>query len=136
MDLSTDKSTAFIAGASYKDKKDRSEGTISAISFNRKLSVLCEKVLTEEKIQACTAMQRVIDKDDLVVGCYKHMFVIRYFDKNFTVLQKFKYVHSSKKIPLLFFLDVFSDLFLFKNRVFSVCRRDKYVSVLKLNKKV
>lgn len=95
MDLSVDKNTVFIAGASYKDKSGRSDGTLVALNFDKKLKILKETSLTEHQIQACTAMQRVADKDDLVVGCFKHMLIYRYEAKKFIMMQKLKYVHTS-----------------------------------------
>lgn len=103
MDLSVDKNVIFVAGASYKDKSGRSEGTIAALSFEKSLKVYKELVLKEEQIQACTAMQRATDRDDLAVGCYKHLLIIRYLDKKFRLLRKIKYVHSS--MNLMFFIN-------------------------------
>lgn len=68
-------------------------------------------------------MRRVRSKNDLVVGCYKHLLVVRYMtnQKRFTILKRIDNVHTN----------TFSDLVLFKNKVFSVCKKDQYVGVNK-----
>ena len=98
MDLSKDKSIAFVAGASHKDTNGRSEGVLAALDFKKKLSVLAEKKLTNEKIQACTAMVRAEQHNHLIVGCYKQMLIVDYADKEFTVLKRIENVHTSKVV--------------------------------------
>lgn len=89
---------------------------LCAVDFSKNLEVLCEQNLINEKIQACTAMRRVKDRNDLIVGCYKHLLVVRYLagEQRFTILKRVDGVHSN----------TFSDLVLFKNKVFSVCKKD------------
>lgn len=70
-------------------------------------------------------MRRIRQKNDLVIGCYKHLLVARYLDteKQFNILRKIENVHSN----------TFSDLAIFKNKVYSVCKKDGYVSVIKFD---
>ena len=70
-------------------------------------------------------MRRARNKNDLVVGCYKHLLVVRYQtdQRQFNILKRIDNVHSN----------TFSDLVLFKNKVFSVSKKDQYVAVNKFD---
>ena len=104
MELSQNKYVAFVAGASHKNSKGSTEGVIAALSFQKNLTVLCEQVLLKEKIKVCTAMARIPGKDDLVLGGYKDMLIVRYLEKRFTILTRIKLVHTSKFQKIQYFL--------------------------------
>jgi len=98
MEPSVDKRYVFCAGTTGKDKAGVSEGMLAAIKFDRSLAVVCEQRLDGVVAQACTAMKRFKNRDDLVVGCFKKILFVRFTGNKFDILNVVDNVHSSKEI--------------------------------------
>ena len=93
MEPSKDKSLIFLSG---KTKESLSYGIVAAIQFNAGLKMVTQRVLDEEVTKGCTTMKRFEDRDELVVGCYKHLIIIRYLRSSFEVLNIIEEIHTGK----------------------------------------
>ena len=60
------------------------------------MTLICEKVLTIEGLQAATAMKRMPNSDDIVLGCYRDILILRFTGDDFLVLNTIKDVHTGK----------------------------------------
>lgn len=96
LEPSIDKSIVFCAGSTEKDSNGFSQGVVAAIQFNQSMRLLSEKVLSLQNVQACTAMKRMPGVDDLVLGCFKHLLLVRFTGSSFVILNLIENVHSSK----------------------------------------
>lgn len=128
MEPSVDQQLVFCAGTTGKNNAGASSSMLAAITFDRNLRVIAEQVIDNPNIQACTAMKRFRGRDDLVVGGFKDMLIIRFTGAAFDVLSVVPDVHSSIIIFFNFFLDIFSDIWISSQMIYSVCRDDKYVA--------
>lgn len=95
MEPSVDKSLVFCAGTTGKDSSGFSNSILAAITFNNSLKVVNEQIINNPNIQACTAMKRFADRDDLVIGGYKDLLVVRFTGRVFDVLHVVPDVHTS-----------------------------------------
>ena len=96
LEPSVDNKIVFCAGSTEKTVNGASQGVVAAIRFESSMSLVREKVLPVPNIQACTAMKRMPRSDDLVLGCYKHLLIVRFTGASFVVLNTIPNVHTSK----------------------------------------
>jgi len=88
----------FCAGSTGQNAEGRSEGVLAALSFDRGMTLITEKILDQYNIQGCTALRRFPNSDEFVVGCFKHMLVVSWIGGNFIVNNIVEDVHSGKFI--------------------------------------
>ena len=69
---------------------------MAAVSFDRTLTLIQEKIFDQYNVQACTALRRFEHNDDFVVGCFKHMLLVSWIGGNFIVNNIVENVHSGK----------------------------------------
>jgi hypothetical protein len=98
MEPSVDKSVVFCAGSTNKDNLGRSQGILAALTFDRRLGIAAQTIVDKYNVQGCTSMKRFRDRDDLVVGCFKHVIFARYVGTGFEMLGIFENVHNGKGI--------------------------------------
>lgn len=127
MEPSVDKQLVFCAGTTGRDKAGVSMSMLAAITFDRDLRVIVEQVIDNPNIQACTAMKRFRGRDDLVVGGFKDMLIVRFTGRAFEVLKVVPDVHTSK-FKFNVFLDVFTDIWITSQMIYSVCKEDRYIA--------
>ena len=97
MEPSTDKSLVFCGGTTGRNTPNGvSQGTLAAITFSKDLKLVSQLVLEKQNIQACTAMKRFKDRNDLAVGCFKHLLIVRFTGTKFDVLNIIENIHTSK----------------------------------------
>lgn len=128
METSNSRNLFFCAGSTSRDVSGRGEGVLAAVTFDRALNLVVEKVMDQANISACTAIRRFPGTDDLVVGCMRHMLIVSWVGDDFIVNNIVENVHTSKPLSPLTSLDIFSDISLNSNKIYSVCRDDPYVA--------
>jgi hypothetical protein len=92
MEPSVDKQLIFGCGQS----KAPSEACVAAITFDRNVTRVAERVFVGEGLKAATAMKRMRNRDDLVLGCLRDMLIVRFTGRDFDLLNRIPNVHSSK----------------------------------------
>lgn len=126
MELSLNKKAVFCAGSTEKDAMGISNGVIAAVQFDESMRLINEKVLSIYNVQGCTALKRMPERDDLVLGCFKHLLIVRFDGKGFIFLNKIPNVHTSK-CKTANSLGIVSGLWVHNREIFSVCREDRYI---------
>lgn len=116
IELSLTKSVIFCGGATRRDKKNRTSGVLAAVSFNETLDIIRETVLNQYDVETCTAIRRFRDRNDIVVGCLKNILVVEFSNGKFEVLNVVYGLHSY----------TLTDIWIFGDRIFTVCRKDDY----------
>ncbi len=95
------------------------DAVVAAIVFDRTLNLITEKVINIASIQAVTALKRMPSKDDLILGCFGSMLVVRFTGNSLDILLEIPKVHSN----------VFADIEIYGRDVYSVCKNDNYVAI-------
>ena len=95
METSKNPGVFFCSGSTAK-VEGRSEGVLAAVTFDRNLNLIVEKVLDGINLQACTALRRFPGTDDLAVGSFKHILIVSWSGNNFILNNLIENVHSSK----------------------------------------
>lgn len=103
METSYSRDLFFCAGSTARDASGRSEGMLAAVTFDRSMNLVVEKVLDRLDIQACTAIRRFPGTDDLAVGCFRDLFIVSWAGDDFIINNVIKNVHTSKPINFLCF---------------------------------
>lgn len=103
METSYSRDLFFCAGSTTRDMSGRSEGMLAAVTFDRALNLVTERVLDRENIQACTAIRRFPGTDDLAVGCFKHLLIVSWVGSDFIVNNVIDNVHTSIFFSFNFF---------------------------------
>ena len=93
MEPSKDKSLIFVAG---ETNQSLSYGSVAAIMFDTSIKKVTQRVLDDEITKSCFSMKRFKDRDELVVGCYKHLVILRYLRSSFEVLNIINDIHTGK----------------------------------------
>ena len=128
MEISYDRNTWFAGGYNL----ERKSAVISALGFNSNLNTIKTLELSEHGLEACTVVKRMPHNDDLVIGGLKKMIILNWNGSDFNLIKVIDNVHSSKNLKLqnlkLTFLDLFSDIALQDNKIYSVCRSDPYIA--------
>lgn len=97
LEPSIDDRYVFCAGTTATNAtSSQSMSMISAITFDRALKVVAERALDNPNIRACTAMKRFKNRDDLVVGGYRDMLIVRFTGTSFEILNLIQNIHSGK----------------------------------------
>lgn len=92
MEISTDRNTWFAGGSSLSGNS----GVISALNFNRGLGQIKSVQLDSYGLKACSAIKRMPNRDDLVVGGFGKILVMTWTGKEFVVNSAIENLHSSK----------------------------------------
>lgn len=116
LELSLTKSVIFCGGASRRDKNKQTRGILAAVTFNESLEIITEKVLDDVDVQTCTALRRFRDRDDIVVGCMKNLLVVEFNQSEFIVKNVVYGLHTYS----------LTDIWIFGDRIFTVCRKDDF----------
>ena len=94
MEPSTDKTLVFCAGSTEKNQQGLSQAVVSAITFDSKMALVSQKVLKEQSLQTCTSLRRFPGRNDLVVGCYQDIVILRFSQNLLSTLSRIKMVHT------------------------------------------
>jgi len=103
MEPSVDKKLVFCAGSTNKDNLGRSQGIIAAIHFDRTLSIAAQTIVGKYNVQGCTSMKRFKNRNDLAIGCFKHIIFARFIGNGFEFLSIFENVHTGNFFCFKFF---------------------------------
>lgn len=95
MDLTVDSNHVITVGTTGRDASGRSEAIVSALQFNRALKMSAEVVLSNLGVQAATAVKRIPNRDDFVVGCFKDLVILGFRGTTFQTLNVIDNVHTS-----------------------------------------
>jgi hypothetical protein len=136
MDISYNRGTWFAGGSTPRTQSGRTSAILTACSLNRNLGVIRSKVLDQYGLQAVTAVKRMPSNDDLIVGGFRKLLVVNWTGMDFNVLKVVDNVHSGKPfhfLPPNLNLGLFCDIALHGNKIYSVCREDKYIAQTTFN---
>jgi hypothetical protein len=129
MEMSLNKSEIFCAGSSPMRETSAErvpEGTplsrqtsaiISAVKFQNPPSVKSVYSLAHLPLQGATAMTRVANRDDLVIGGYLNLAIITWTGEKFVPKCIIKGVSKG----------ILRDLWIANSRIFSVSREDDFI---------
>jgi hypothetical protein len=79
MEISADRNTWFAGGTTYSG----GIGVISAVNFNRGLSLIKTLQLDNYGMKACSAIKRMPNRDHLVVGGFGNILVMTWNGRDF-----------------------------------------------------
>lgn len=92
-DISKDKQTLFIGGATLATGGPNSKAILTAVEFNETLRIIDEKVFSEN-VRECSALRRFKNSDCLAVGTYRELFVVKFENGQFRTLYNLGDIHS------------------------------------------
>ena len=118
LELNLTRSVIFCGGCTKRDSKKRTFGTLAAINFDSSFRVINELRIDQFDVSACTSIKRFHDRDDLAVGCLRCLLIVEFNGRGFEVKNMVDNLHSY----------TLTDIWIFGNRIFSVCRKDEYIS--------
>ena len=118
LELNKNKDVVFCSGSTYRDSNERTYGCIAAMSFQQTPRLLANLTFTHLDLSKCLSVKRISNRNDLLVGCLKHLLVVKFTGAGFMIKNMIYDVHSG---PI-------GDICLHENRIFTVCREDDYVS--------
>ena len=118
IELNLSRSVIFCAGCSKRDDRKKTKGTLAAVRFDSGLGVISEVTLGRYNAQVCSSLRRFKDRDDLVVGCMRALLIVEFTGKQFLVKNVVRDLHSYS----------ITDIWVFGNRIFTVCRKDDHIS--------
>jgi hypothetical protein len=94
--------------------------------FSQKLSVIDELMITDQAATVVNCIKRASNENILFAGCYKHVFIIEFVANKFSLLMVAVDIHSSTLgSPGTIF-----DMCVFGNKLYTVGKRDKFISIL------
>lgn len=96
MEISADRNTWFAGGTSTSGNV----GVISALNFNRGLGQIKTSQLDQYGMKACSAIKRMPNRDDLVVGGFGKILIMSWTGKDFVVNSVIENLHSSKCLEI------------------------------------
>lgn len=129
MELSLNKSFVFCGGSSSMRESTpeslpdgtplsrQTSAVISAVRFSNPPSAKAVYSLAHLPLQGATAMTRVSNRDDLIIGGYLNMAIISWDGEKFTPKCIIKGVSKG----------ILRDVWIANNRIFSVSREDEFV---------
>lgn len=121
MELALNKKTAFFAGFGLENGGSNKFSLLSAVEFNKDLSLVTEKRFTSESnMDEFSSMIRAKNSNCLIIGGYKDVKVIRFMNGLFYEIFNFNNVHRS----------FVSDIFLLNNVIYTICKDDEYVATI------
>lgn len=91
MEISADRNTWFAGGTSNSG----SVGIISALNLNRGLGQIRTLQLDSYGMKACSAIKRMPNRDDLVLGGFGKILIVTWTGKDFIVNSVIENLHSS-----------------------------------------
>lgn len=96
MEVSLNESIVFVCGATQKLNGAPSNAVVTAMQFDKTLSIVDEVVLSEQKVQAAICMKRLPQDDHLLVGCFKNLVVLNFVGNSFQFIRMIPNLHMSK----------------------------------------
>jgi hypothetical protein len=123
LEMSKNKNIVFCAGTTPKDSNKVMYGTLAALSFEGQPKILSNRTFGNFNFNKCSALRRFKDRDDLVVGCHKHVLIVEYVNEKFMLRNIVYDVHNG----------AVSDVWIRENFIFSVCKDDDFVSEMSFN---
>ncbi len=121
MELSLDKSIVFCGGNTQPDSKTkRTTAVLSAIAFERDLKVIHEIELKDLDPTVVFCIKRANNENILFAGCMKSVFILEWKDMRFEMLMIAVDLHTS----------IISDMCIFGKKLYTVGRKDKFISIL------
>lgn len=93
VDISKDKGTLFIGGASLAAGGPSSEAILTAVEFNETLRIVDEKVFGNNARQ-CSSLMRFKNSDCVAIGTYRELFVVKFENRQFRTLFNLGDLHS------------------------------------------
>ena len=118
LEINHDSDIVFSAGTTFRSKGKQTQGCLAAMSFQQTPKLLASKIFDDLEVSKCSAVRKVPRRDDLLVGCVRHLMVVEFTGSDFLVKNMIYDVHSG---PVC-------DILLFDNRIMSVSRDDEYIS--------
>jgi hypothetical protein len=103
MEPSLDKSMLFCCGSTQKAANGTTKGVIGAIKFDQTMKLISEIIISPYEIQACTAMKRMPQNDDLIIGGFSSLLIVKFTGKKLVILNRIENIHSSKPSESYFF---------------------------------
>lgn len=123
LELSLDKQTVFCGGNTVKSQTDPSKKSVAlltALNFHRDLKVLDEMELVEHDPTMVFCIKRANKEDIIFAGCMKSVFILEFKNRKFTLLMIAIDLHSH----------FISDMCVFGSKLYTVGRKDKFISIL------
>lgn len=98
----------------------KSQAIITAIRFHRDLKPIDELILKDGDPAVVTSVKRTTADDILFIGGIKHVYVVEWKQNKFTLLMMAVDIHSG----------YIFDMCLFGRRLYSVGKKDRFISIL------
>lgn len=124
IELSFDEDIAILGG------KDSEHAVISAVTFDKSVDVMAEKVIKEVDFGECCCIRRGHQSDIFVVGGYKGVILFNFDKRNFEILKVLTDLHTGISFFILNFLGFVNDVCIFEHDLFTVCKEDDWVNRL------
>ena len=121
MELSLDKNYVFCGGNTHPNQQTkRTTALLSAVSFQRDLRVVHEIELKELDPTVVFCIKRANNENTIFAGCMKSVFILEWKDFKFELLMIAVDLHTS----------IISDMCIFGKKLYTVGRKDKFISIL------
>jgi hypothetical protein len=111
----------FMAGQSFPSEanKEISYAVVAAVKLENSLVTKTEKKFINRNYTIASSIKRLKPTmNEFAVGTFAHIVILEYAYDNFQELMIFENVHT----------DIVDDIAVFNNHIFSVTRKDKFVS--------
>lgn len=127
LELSLDRNIVFCGGSTKPNPQTkRPTAIITAMRFSNKPSIVDELLVTDQDATVVNCIKRASNESILFAGCYKHVYIIEFAANKFSLLMIAVDIHSST-------LDspgTIYDMCVFGTKLYSVGKRDKFISIL------
>lgn len=121
MELSFDKSVVFCGGNTQPNTSTkRTTAVLAAIGFQRDMKVIHEIELKDEDPTVVFCIKRASNENIIFAGCMKSVFILEWKDMKFEMLMVAVGLHTS----------IISDMCIFGKKLYTVGRKDKFISIL------
>ena len=122
-----DRNVVFCGGSTKPDPKtNRPTAIITAMRFSQKLSIIDELLITDQAATVVNCIKRASNESILFAGCYKHVYIIEFAANKFSLLMIAVDIHSST----LCSPGTIYDMCVFGTKLYSVGKKDKFISIL------
>lgn len=125
LEPSADGEVVFCGGNTPASKETKqTTAIIAALKFNRNLQLIDELKLIKKDATVVFCIKRSLkDQNIIFAGCHKSIQVIQWTNNRFNLLVVLADLHSS----------VISDMCIYGNKIYTVGRKDKFISILRYN---
>lgn len=121
IELSLDKNVVFCGGNTHPSPQTkRTTAILTAVAFQRDLKMIDEIELKDMDPTVVFCIKRANNENIIFAGCMKSVFILEWVNSKFEMLMIAVDMHSS----------IISDMCIFGKKLYTVGRKDKFISIL------